>query len=449
MSPQTNNLSLEKVPPQSIEAEMAVLGSMLIDENATSVVFEILQEDHFYKDAHRKIFRAILDLYNANQPIDILTLQETLKKKGLLDDIGGASYIVSLANSIPTSANVEYHAKIVKEKSILRNLIDAATKIVAESYEASQDADSLLDRSEKLIFDIASTRIKSGFKPIKEVIGDSMKMIESLYQRKIHITGIATGFDDLDEMTAGFQPADFIVIAGRPSMGKSSFACNIAEYVGVHERKPVAVFSLEMSRQQLVQRFLCSHARVDIQKVRSGFLSESSWAQLTSAAGKLYEAPIFIDDTPGISTLELRAKSRRLLLQHDIKLIIVDYLQLMRTAYKPENRQQEISEISKSLKALAKELNVPVIAVSQLSRAPERRESFRPRLSDLRESGAIEQDADVVMLLFREEFYHPNEDNLGVTELIIAKQRNGPVGTIKFTFLKEFMRFEGYSKRTE
>lgn len=430
---------------------MSVLGSMVIDENAASTVFETLREDHFYKEAHRKIFNAILDLYNNNQPVDILTLQEILKKKSLLQEIGGTSYLASLTNCVPTAANVESYAAIVKEKAIMRSLIEAATAVVKEGYSESKDADEILDWAEKLFFDIAGRRMKRGFRAIKEVIGDSMKMIENLYQNKIHITGLSTGFADIDEKTSGLQPADLIIVAGRPSMGKSSFACNIAEHLGIYEKKPVAIFSLEMSREQLVQRFLCSHARVDIQKVRSGFLNESSWADLTSAAGRLYEAPIFIDDTPGISILELRAKARRLLLRHNIKLIIVDYLQLMRGFSRVENRQQEISEISQSLKALAKELNLPVIAVSQLSRAPERRESvgFRPRLSDLRESGAIEQDADVVMLLFRQELYDPKEDNFGVAELNIAKQRNGPIGSMKLTFLKEFTRFETYSKRIE
>ncbi|MFH1856260.1 MAG: replicative DNA helicase [Candidatus Omnitrophota bacterium] len=444
---QINNPSVQKIPPQSIEAEAAVLGAMLIDENAPSVVFEILQENCFYKDAHRKIFSAILDLYNLSQPIDILTLQEVLKKKNLLEESGGTSYIMNIANSVPTAANVEYHARIIKEKAILRNLITAATQIAGDAYENSQDADYLLDKSEKLIFDIASERVKTGFKALKEVIGNSMKMIESLYQKKVRITGLATGFTDLDEMTSGLQASDLIIVAGRPSMGKSSLACNIAEHAALYEKKGVAIFSLEMSREQLVQRFLCSHARIDIQKVRSGFLSDSSWIQLTAAAGKLYEAPIFIDDTPGISPLELRAKARRLSLRHDIQLIIVDYLQLMRSSSRVENRQQEISEISQSLKALAKELNIPVIALSQLSRAPERREDFKPRLSDLRESGAIEQDADVVMLIFRQELYDPKDDNRGIAEINIAKQRNGPTDTIKLTFIKELTRFENHSGR--
>lgn len=450
MTPQIKNFSQEeKMLPYSIEAEMSVLGAMLIDENASAAVFEMLREEYFYKDAHRKIFSAVWDLYTINQPVDVLTLQEVLKRKNSLEDAGGASYVVSLANCVPTAANVEFYAKIVKEKAILRTLIQTATKVAEEGYKATQDADNLLDWAEKLFFDIAKKRIKKGFKLVKEVIGDSMKMIENLYQKKSYITGIETGFTDLDEITSGLQASDFIVIAGRPSMGKSSLASNIAEHLGVEKREAVAIFSLEMSTEQLVQRFLCSQAKVEIQKVRSGFLSSDSWTELTKAASRLYEAPIFIDDTPGISTLEIRAKARRLLLEHDVKLIIVDYLQLMRSPFRTENRQQEISEISQSLKALAKELNVSVIAVSQLSRAPEKREGFKPRLSDLRESGAIEQDADVVMLLFREEFYHTKEDNLGLTELNIAKQRNGPTGTIKLNFLKEYMRFVNYSKRTE
>ncbi|MDP2939612.1 MAG: replicative DNA helicase [Candidatus Omnitrophota bacterium] len=437
-----------KLPPQNLEAEMAVLGSMLIDEEAISQALELIDESCFYKGAHNKIFSAILNLYNNQRSVDLITISDELKRNNLLEDVGGMSYLTALTETVPTSANVQHYAHIVKEKSILRLLISNATQIVSESYGMHGNVDELLDRAEKLIFEISDRKIEGGYIPLKEIIKDSIETIDKLYQRKAHVTGIATGFLDFDRQTAGLQNSDLIVIAGRPSMGKSALAISIAEYAGVVEKIPVGFFSLEMSKEQLVQRLLCSHARVDTHKVRSGFLSPSDWPRLTSAAGKLSEAPIFIDDSPAISSLELRAKARRLKSHHDIKLVVVDYLQLMRGFAKSENRQQEISEISRSLKALSRELNIPIIAISQLSRAVESRQDHRPQLSDLRESGAIEQDADVVVLLLREEYYYPTEENKGVAEVIIAKQRNGPVGSIKLAFVKEYMRFENLS-RTE
>ncbi|MEK7849602.1 MAG: replicative DNA helicase [Candidatus Omnitrophota bacterium] len=439
-------LFLEKLPPQNIEAEMAVLGSMLIEEDAISLVLEILSEDNFYKDSHRKIFLSIVNLYDSRKAVDLITLVEKLKSDGVLEEVGGASYLTGLTNVVPTAANIVHYAKIVKEKNILRQLIHNATQIVTEAYGTDEDVNAVLDRAEKMIFKISDDRIgKIGFTPIKEVIKDSIEAIDKLYQNKAHVTGVASGFTDFDIKTAGLQSSDLIIIAGRPSMGKSAFAINIVEHASIYDKVPVAFFSLEMSKEQLVQRLLCSHARVDAHKVRTGYLSAQDWPLLTAAAGKLSEAPIFIDDTAGISVLELRAKARRLKSHHDIKLIVLDYLQLMRGGSNIENRQQEISEISRSLKALARELNVPVIAISQLSRAVESRTDHRPQLSDLRESGAIEQDADVVVLLMREEYYNANEQNKGSADVIIAKQRNGPVGTVKLSFIKEYTRFENFA----
>ena len=443
------DLSVDRIPPQNIEAEMALLGSMLLEEEAVGRAIDHVHEESFYREAHRKIFSAILSLYSQNQAVDLVTLTDQLKKEGTLEEIGGTSYLASLANFVPTAANVDHYARIVREKHILRQLIQTSTQIAGECYEGSQDADLLLDQAESRIFDIATRRVSAAFVLIKEVIKGSIETIDSLYQRKVHVTGLSTGFEDFDAMTAGLQPADLIVLAGRPSMGKSSFATCIVEHVGLVEKKPVAIFSLEMSKEHLVHRMLCSHARVDIQKARSGFLSEADWPRLASGAGRLSEAQIFIDDSPAISALTLRARARRLKSRFDIQLIILDYLQLMQGSIQSENRQQEISEISRSLKALARELNIPLVAVSQLSRAPERRENYRPRLSDLRESGAIEQDADLVALLFREDYYNPTEENKGVTEMIIAKQRNGPIGSVYLTFLKEYARFENLTRRTE
>jgi len=453
MPTQTHSeLFLDRIPPQNLEAEMALLGSMLLEEDAIAQVLELVDEHSFYKEAHRKIFSAILVLYEKNRSVDLITLTETLKKEGVLEEIGNASYLASLASFVPTAANVGHYAQIVREKSILRNLIHTATQIASECYEGSEEAGLLLDKAESMIFDIATHGASKTFVPIKELVRDSFETIETLYQRKVHVTGLGTGYPDLDSRTAGLQPSELVVLAGRPSMGKSSLAMCMAEHAALEEKKGVAIFSLEMSKEHLVLRMLCSRAKVDIQKVRTGFVPENAWPDLSSVAGRLAEAPIFIDDSPSISALELRARARRLKARYDIQLIVLDYLQLMRSHLRVDNRQQEISEISRSLKALARELHIPVLAVSQLSRAPERREDFRPRLSDLRESGAIEQDADLVMLLFREDYYKnlaTDDPNRGTAELIIAKQRNGPTDTLRLTFLKEFARFEAFSQRAE
>ena len=440
---------LDKIPPQNLEAEMAVIGSMLLDEEAISIAVETLDSESFYKDSHRKIFEAILELYNTNKPVDLITLTNELKRINVLDEIGGPSFLAVLANAVPTSANISHYVSIVKEKSILRSLINNSTRIVSMCYESEGNINEVVDNAEKFIFEISDKKTQGAFVPLKELVKDSIETIDQLYQKKQHITGVPTGYVDFDIKTAGLQPSDLIIIAGRPSMGKSALALGIAEYAGIVEKIPTAIFSLEMSKEQLVQRMLCSHAKVDAHKVRTGYLSTSDWPRLTAAAGKLSESPIYIDDTPGISVMELRAKARRLKMHHDIKLIILDYLQLMRGSGGIENRQQEISEISRSLKALARELNVPLIGISQLSRAVESRTDHRPQLSDLRESGAIEQDADLVALLLREEYYNPSPDNQGIAEVIISKQRNGPTGSLKLAFIKEYTRFENIARMTE
>lgn len=433
---------VEKIPPQNLEAEASVLGAMLFAPDAVYRALELLSESFFYAEAHRLIYSAMVSLFDRTQAIDLITVTEELRKRKQLEAIGGASYLAQLTSQVPSAANVEYHAKIVKEKALLRNLIQTATQVIQESFEPSSEGSQILDRAERMIFDISQERIEGKFVRMNEIIKDSIEAIDHLYQRKEHVTGIATGFHDFDSKTAGLQPSDLIIMAGRPSMGKSAFVCGIAEHASVVLNKPVAFFSLEMSKEQLVQRMLCSHARVDAQKVRTGYLSHADWPKLTSAAGKLSEAPLYIDDTPVMTILEMRAKARRLKAQFGIELVIVDYLQLLDARSRGENRQQEITEISRSLKALARELRVPVIAISQLSRAVESRTGNRPQLSDLRESGAIEQDADVVVFLFREEYYHPSEENRNKAEAIISKQRNGPVGSCELLFLKEWTRFE-------
>ncbi len=442
----SRDISLEKLPPQNLDAEMAVLCSMLIEEEGISHAIEILTEDAFYREAHKIIFSAIVSLYSKNRAVDLVTLIDELKKRDVLEEVGGINYLTMLTTFVPTAANIRHYAKIVREKNMLRSLIASTTNILTEAYEAQEDVDYLLDKAEKMIFEITSKKVEGGFVSLKDIIKDSIETIDSLYQRKTNITGLATGFIDFDKMTAGLQPADLVVVAGRPSMGKSALAACIAEHLGISHKVPVAIFSLEMSKEQLVQRMLCSHAKVDSNKVRTGFLSQSDWPRLLNAAGKFSEAPIYIDDSATLTVLELRGKARRLKSQHDIKLIIVDYLQLLQSPLRSEGRQQEIADISRSLKSLAKELNVPLIAVSQLSRKQEGRDDKRPQLADLRESGAIEQDADLVLLLFREEFYAPTEDNRGVAELLIAKQRNGPTGMINLSFVREFTRFENLSK---
>ncbi|MBU1122938.1 MAG: replicative DNA helicase [Candidatus Omnitrophica bacterium] len=440
---------LDKIPPQNIEAEMATLGAMLINEDIIPEILEVISSESFYKEEHQIVFSSVVALFDARRKIDILTVSEDLTKKKELDKVGGATYLTNLADFVPSSSNAAHYARIVQEKSIMRFLLNSANRITSLVYRGEEDVNSMLDKAEKLIFDISDKRSQGGYVHIKDIIKDGIELIESLYHKKSHITGIPTGFKDFDLKTAGLQKGDLMIAAGRPSMGKSAFVTSIAEHVAVEEKIPVVIFSLEMSKEQLMQRFLCSQAKVDIHKLRTGFLAPSEWPILTSAAGRLSEAPIFIDDTPAINVFELRAKARRLKAHYDIQLVVVDYLQLIRGSRKGDSRQQEISDISQSLKALAKELSVPVIAISQLSRAVESRSDHRPMLSDLRESGAIEQDADLVVLLLREEYYNPTPENKGMAELIIAKQRNGPVGSLKLGFIKEFMKFISLAKRRE
>jgi len=446
MSVDISTQYLDKVPPQNIEAEMATLGAMLLDEKAIPEIIELVDEAAFYKEEHKLIYGSILSLFDLGKKIDILTVSEDLSRKKLLERIGGSAYLATLADFVPTSAGAVHYARIVKEKGILRSLIDSATFIISSVYKGDGDVSALLDQAEKLIFEISDRRVEGGYVHIKDIIKDGIELIESLYHKKSHVTGIPTGFKDFDSKTAGLQKGDLVVCAGRPSMGKSAFVTSIAAYVAIEEKIPVAIFSLEMSKEQLMQRFLCSLAKVEVNRMRTGFLAPSEWPILTSAAGKLSQAPIYIDDSASMNVFELRAKARRLKAHHGMQLLLIDYLQLIRGVRRSESRQQEISDISQGLKALAKELNIPVIAVSQLSRAVESREGHRPKLSDLRESGAIEQDADVVVLLFREEYYNPTDANRGTAEVIIAKQRNGPVGTINLTFLKEFTRFSDMAR---
>ena len=444
----TIDISVRKVPPQNLEAEQSVLGAILLDNDALNKVLEIMSEGDFYREAHHKIFSAMVDLDDQNEPVDLITLTDHLRGKNELEEVGGAVYLTSLVNSVPTAANVKFYSKIVHERALLRNLISVATEIITSGYETTGQVDDLLDFAESRIFGISEKKIKPSFFPVKDIVRESFETIERLYDKKEQITGIPTGFKDLDKLTSGFQPADLIVIAGRPSMGKTAFSLGIAQNTAIIHRHPVAIFSLEMAKEQLVLRMLCSESRVDSHKLRSGYLGKTDWPLLTAAAGILTEAPIFIDDSPAISILEMRAKARRLKAEHGLSMIIVDYLQLMRGRGDSDTREQEISDISRSLKALAKELRVPVIALSQLSRAVETRGGERkPVLADLRESGAIEQDADVVIFIYRKEVYDPSEENKGLAEIMISKQRNGPVGTVMLTFRDRYTRFEDLSDR--
>jgi len=439
------DLLAQRLPPQNLEAETSVLGAVLLENEALNRVLEILKQDDFYREAHRRIFAAILHLYEHSEPVDLITLSEVLKSRGDLEDVGGVEYLNSLVNGVPTAANISYYAKIIKEKAILRKLINRATEIVSQSYSNSGDVDEFIDQAERTIFEISEDRVRPSFYPIKELIKASFKTIERLYEKRQLITGVPTGFQRLDELTSGLQPSDLIIIAGRPSMGKTAFALNIAQHASVRATTPAAIFSLEMSKEQLALRMLCSEAKVDAHRLRGGFLSEADWPKLTRAAGSLSEAPLFIDDTPGISALEMRAKARRLKIEHNLGLVIVDYLQLMRGRASADSREQEISDISRSLKALAKELSIPVIALSQLNRRVEERGDKRPQLSDLRESGAIEQDADVILFLYRDEIYNKSEENRGKAEIIIGKQRNGPTDKVDLAFLDKYTRFENLS----
>ncbi len=441
--------ALGRIPPQSIEAEQSVLGSMLIDKEVVPVVMEILKPEDFYRPDHREIYNVIIELFDRAQPIDLITVSERLKLHGKLDLVGGLEYLSNIATEVPTTANVKNYSKIVEEKAILRKLIKASSDIVDLGFSASEEVSYILDKAEQNVFDILQKRSSQGFVPIKDVLVDTFNNLEELYNNKGIITGIPTGFTDLDFKTSGLHNSDLILIAARPAMGKTAFALNLAQSAAVHSNVPVAIFSLEMSKDQLVNRVLCSEAMVDSNKMKTGKLEDNDWQKVAKALAPLSEAPIYIDDTPGVSITEIRAKCRRLKLEHNLGLIVIDYLQLMQGSGKSkggENRQQEISEISRSLKILAKEINVPVICLSQLSRAPETRTDHRPILSDLRESGAIEQDADIVMFLYRDDYYNPETEKKNIAEVIIAKHRNGSTGTVELVWLGQYTKFVNLEK---
>ena len=433
--------TIGRIPPNSLEAEQSVLGALLIDNEAVPAAAEMLKSEDFYRQDHKEIFEAVIDLFEAGKPVDIISAKEQLKVRGTLEGVGGLEYLSTLSDIVPTTANIRHYAKIVEEKSLLRKLIKASSEIMSLGFEASEEVTIITDEAQKKIFDILQQRSSKGFYPIKEILLESFNKLEELYNNKGYITGVPTGFSDLDSKTAGLHPADLILVAARPAMGKTSFAMNLAQYASIHARIPVAIFSLEMSKEQLVNRILCSEAMVDSQKIRTGKLDEEDWTKIAGALGPVSEAPIYIDDTPGLTVMEIRAKCRRLKLEKNIGLIVIDYLQLMQGRGRSENRQQEISEISRALKILAKEINVPVVTLSQLSRAPETRSDHRPILSDLRESGAIEQDADLVVFLYREDYYNPEAEKKNVAEIILAKNRNGATGIVELAWLGQFTKF--------
>jgi len=430
--------ALGMVPPHNIEAEQAVLGCMLLDSDVIPTVTELIRSSDFYREDHREICEAIIDIVEKAGPVDIITVAEQLQQRGTLEKVGGIDYLASITSAVPTTANARHYAKIVEEKSLLRKLIKASQEIAGMSYEGAEEAEFVLDKAEKTIFDIIERRSTQGFTHIKDVLLETFNRLEELYNSKSPITGVPTGFTDLDMKTAGLQNSDLILIAARPGMGKTAMALNIAQYAAVQKHVPVALFNLEMSKDQLVNRMLCSEVMVDSHKMRTGKLDDEDWKKIAKALGPLSEAPIYIDDTPGLTVMDIRAKCRRLKLEKKLGLVVIDYLQLMRGRGKSENRQQEVSEISRSLKILAKELNVPVVTMSQLSRGPESRTDHRPMLSDLRESGAIEQDADIVMFLYRDDYYNPDSEKKNIAEVIIAKHRNGSTGTV---YLKWFDKY--------
>ena len=434
-------MELSKVPPQSLEAEQSVLGALMLEPEAGSSVFEILQPDDFYRDNHRLIFVAIRDLFEQGNPVELVSVAETLRQSGRLEQVGGIATISQMARSVPSAVNVDYYARVVSEKSLLRQLIRTAGKIADKGYEPGEEATSLLEEAEKMIMDLSQRQIKEGFEPIRNILLNTFEKIELLYANKGSLTGVPTYFAELDRMTSGWQPSDLIIIAARPSMGKTALVLNMAQNAAVRANVPVAVFSLEMSKEQLVQRMLCSEAMVDQQRVRTGDLLDTDWPKLTRAVGPLSEASIFIDDTVAISLAELRSKARRLKMEHGLGLIVIDYLQLMSLGRRSESRQQEVAQISRGLKGIARELSVPVIALSQLNRGVEQRQDKRPIMSDLLESGAIEADADVISFIYRDEYYNPESDKKGIAEIIIAKHRNGPVGAVELGYLKEFTKF--------
>ena len=451
MADALNEISLNKLPPYNKEAEQSVLGSCLHSSEAIAKALEVLSEEDFYKAANKKIFIVMREQFEANEPIDVLALADRLRKKDELDNVGGLEYLSLLEDYVPTATAVSHHAKILRDKKILRDLIQTATDIVSNSYNDRDDVDTLLDKAEKSIFEISDKRAKASFFKLTDVIKENVSQLEKLSMEPGMVTGLSCGFTDLNNMTAGFQPSELIILAARPSMGKTSFALDIARFVSLHEGIPTAIFSLEMSKQQLGVRLLCSQAQVDSQKVRTGYLAKTDWPKLHEAGRRLSEAKMFIDDSAALSILDLRARARRLAAEQPsekpLGLIIIDYLQLMQGRGSPESRQLEVSDISRGLKALAKELNVPILALSQLSRAVESRTDKRPLLSDLRESGSIEQDADVVMFIYRDFLYNPDTDDPGKTEILVRKQRNGPIGDVRLHFESKFTRFFDRTER--
>ena len=441
-------MDLAKIPPHDIDAEQAVLGSMLTDKDAVNAAIETLKEDAFYREDNRAIYQAIINLYSKSEPIDIITLKDELESMDKFEQVGGYEYLASLPDKVPTTANVQKYIKIVEEKALLRNLIKTANEIIELGYDPAEDVEDIMDNAEKKIFDIMQSKNQKGYTPIKDVLVESFTKLEELYNRKQYITGVPTGFVELDYKTAGLHGSELILVAARPAMGKTAFALNIATNAALRGNAPVAIFSLEMSKDQLVNRILCSEAMVDSNKVRTGKLEEDDWVKLAGAIGPLSESEIYIDDTPGISVMEIRTKCRKLKMEKNIGLVVIDYLQLVQGSNKRQaSREQEISEISRSLKILAKEINVPVIALSQLSRAVEQRPDHRPMLSDLRESGAIEQDADIVMFLYRDDYYNKESEKKDIAEVIIAKQRGGQTGTVELLWMGNYTKFVNLEKR--
>lgn len=432
---------LERVPPQNIDAEQSVLGSILLDREAIYKVMKNLRPEDFYRESHRMIYEAMLLLNEGGSPVDLITVCDQLRQQGSLEKAGGVAYIASLAEMVPTAANVEYYTRIVEEKALLRTLIQVSTRIAGMSYDEGEEPEKLIAEAEQMIMELGSRRAATAFYAIRDIILDIFAHLEFLYNNRGSITGVPTSFPDLDRLCSGLQPSDFVILAGRPSMGKTALGLCIAYSAALKHNIPVAVFSLEMSKEQLVQRILCAEAKVDQHRLRTGNLDEEDWGILHEAKGKLANAPIYIDDTPGITARQVRAKARLLKAEKGLGLIVIDYLQLMQGSRRHENRQQEISDISRSLKSLAKELNVPVLALAQLSRSVEQREKKRPIMSDLRESGSLEQDADLIMFIYRDEYYNPETEKKGIAEIIVSKHRNGPVGVVELGFLKEFTKF--------
>jgi replicative DNA helicase len=431
----------ERILPQNIDAEQAVLGALFLEPEAIYRVLDIIRPEDFYHHGHRLIYEACLELQESGEPVDLLTVTDRLRKDGVLEKIGGAAYVASLVELVPTASNIEHYARLIEEKALLRTLISVASRISEMGYDQREAAERLVDQAEQMILELGSRRGTAAFVPLGEILKQTLERIEEIYRNKGRIAGVSTGFTDLDRLCSGLQNSDLVILAARPSMGKTALALNIAHHVAAKEQLPVAIFSLEMSREQLVNRLLCAEARVDQYRLRTGNLRDEDWERLVEAAARLQNVPLFIDDTGGASLRDIRARAKRMHAENGLALVIIDYLQLMQPNRRAENRQQEISQISRGLKELAKELNVPVLALSQLSRAVEQREKKRPMMSDLRESGSLEQDADVVMFIYREEYYYPETDRKGIAEIIVAKQRNGPVGSVELGFFRESPRF--------